>query len=98
MTADEYVKLRKTFRENVLIRGDVYKQSTLEEMNRFLEFIDRRHGFDWVLDGLNVGYRAAVNSPKKPTPYEQARTVYINCHSNLSQAYVISFIFRWPLC
>lgn len=57
MSTAEYKALKHAFYDNVLIRSNVYMQSTPEEVQRFREFIVQRGHFNWVIDGLNAAFK-----------------------------------------
>lgn len=83
MSAEEYKKLTHAFYDKVLIRSDVYLQSSPEELQRFRGFLAEKDGFHWVIDGLNAAFKIKPRSGRVPKAL-QAATVR-NTHRMLLQ-------------
>lgn len=52
--------MRSCFLENVLVGQDIFRNSTPEELEKFIAFVDKNGPFDIVLDGLNIAFMSGT--------------------------------------
>lgn len=69
LTDTEFNNLSSIFLDKVLIRKDVFLKSLPEEVDHFVEFINKTAPYDCVIDGLNVAFSSGVK--KNPTVYSK---------------------------
>lgn len=53
--------MRSAFFESVVIGKDVFMNSTPEELQRFISFVEKNGPFDIILDGLNIAFMSGVS-------------------------------------
>lgn len=53
---EEFKKLSSMFYDDVIVRKDVFLKTNPDEVNRYINFVEKFHPFDCVIDGLNVAF------------------------------------------
>lgn len=63
LTAAEFQQLKETFKEKVLLAGDIFQKTTPQEIEAFRNYVRKTAPYDCVIDGLNVAYSVGRNHP-----------------------------------
>ncbi|CAD5119785.1 DgyrCDS8373 [Dimorphilus gyrociliatus] len=54
----DFERLRRSFLKLAVERDDIFLSTTIEELQRFITFMNESGRFDMIVDGLNVAYAA----------------------------------------
>ncbi|XP_015594051.1 mitochondrial ribonuclease P catalytic subunit [Cephus cinctus] len=64
LTSEEFDSLSTLLLQNVIVGKDTYQKTTPKELKFFINYVESTKPYDVVIDGLNVAYAQAGQSPK----------------------------------
>lgn len=65
LSEDEFNLLQQNVKEKLIVSSDLFLKTSPQELNNFMQFVEKTAPYDIVLDGLNIAFAAGRHSTER---------------------------------
>ncbi|XP_049874935.1 mitochondrial ribonuclease P catalytic subunit [Pectinophora gossypiella] len=95
LTEDEFKLIQKNVKDRIIVGSDILLKTSPQELQRFLEFVERTAPYDIVLDALNICYAMGKFKADKVGPL-----IYVVEHFRQQNKKILligrKHMLKWP--